>query len=164
MAALVDATNPRLANLAGRLTRNANEWDRADVWFRRGIGMAREQENIIEQIWGHLGYGRLCQELGWVKGARKHLNRGSRLAWQDGPPSLAASAQHDLCAMLIVHGFLPEAELRARRALQWYPKNHPRIPLFGADVALMLVLDRRYVAAVRILRAVLRVVHQQVPG
>src|SRR4051794_30697492 len=75
-AALVEPTNPKSANVAGRVTRNANEYDRAEIWFKRGIGYAREQGNVVEQIWGHLGYGRLCQELGWVKGARKHLGRG----------------------------------------------------------------------------------------
>jgi len=160
IAALVEPTNPKSANVAGRVTRNANEYDRAEIWFKRGIGYAREQGNVVEQIWGHLGYGRVCQELGWVKGARKHLGRGSQLAWKKGPPSLAASAQHDLAAMLMVRGHLAEAEDRARRALQWYPKNHPRLPYFAVDVGLMLVLGSRYGAAARLLRVALRSIEQ----
>lgn len=160
VGALADLENPRRANLAGRVNRNAGEYDRAELWFKRGIGYARDRGDVVEQVWGHLGYGKLCQELGRVSGARRHLNRGSRLAWQDGPPSLAASAQHDLAAMLMVRGHLTEAAERARRALRWYPKNHPRIPFFAADVALMLVLGRRFGAAARLLRAVLRTVQQ----
>lgn len=160
VAALADAMNPKLANLAGRLTRNANEYDRAQVWFERGIGLARVQDNVIEQVWGHLGYGRLCQELGWVSGARKHLGRGSTLAWKAGPPSLAASAQHDLAAMLMMRGYLGEAAERARRALLWYPKNHPRIPHFAVDAGLLLVLGSRFVSASRVLRAAMRSIEQ----
>jgi tetratricopeptide (TPR) repeat protein len=160
VAALVEPSNPKRANVAGRVTRNANEYDRAEVWFKRGIGLAREQGNVVEQIWGHLGYGRLCQELGAVKGARRHLSRGSQLAWKEGPPSLAASAQHDLAAMLMVRGHLAEAEERARRALLWYPKNHPRIPYFAADVGLLLVLGSRFASAARLLRVCLRFIEQ----
>jgi tetratricopeptide (TPR) repeat protein len=156
IAALVEPTNPKSANVAGRVTRNANEYDRAETWFKRGIGYAREQGNVVEQIWGHLGYGRLCQELGWVNGARKHLSRGSHLAWKKGPPSLAASAQHDLAAMLMMRGYLPEAVERARRALLWYPKNHPRIPHFAVDCGLLLVLGSRFASATRVLRAAMR--------
>jgi tetratricopeptide (TPR) repeat protein len=158
VAAIVEPTNPKRANVAGRVTRNANEFDRAEVWFKRGIGLAREQENVPEQVWGHLGYGRLCHELGWVEGARKHLGRGSQLAWKKGPPSLAASAQHDLTLTLTVRGHLSEASERAQRALLWYPKNHPRLPYFAADVALMLVLGSRFSAAAKLLRVVLRTV------
>jgi tetratricopeptide (TPR) repeat protein len=157
-AGLVDPTNPKLANIAGRVTRNANEFDRAEVWFKRGIGLARERDDIVEQVWGHLGYGRLCQELGWVEGARKHLGRGSQLAWKEGPPSLAASAQHDLTLVLTVRGHLSEAAERAQRALLWYPKNHPRLPYFAADVGLLLVLSSRFAAAARLLRVVLRTI------
>ncbi|HEX6747581.1 MAG TPA: hypothetical protein VF092_09860 [Longimicrobium sp.] len=158
--ALADPSSPRRANIAGRVTRNANEYERAEVWFRRGIGFAREQGDVVEEVWGHLGFGRLCQELGWVKGARKHLNRGSRLAWKAGPPSLAASAQHDLAAMLMVRGHLAEAEQRARRALLWYPKNHERLPFFAVDVGLMLVLGSRFASAARIVRTALRLIEQ----
>jgi tetratricopeptide (TPR) repeat protein len=160
LAATVDPSSPKLANLAGRVTRNANDYDRAEVWFKRGIGLARESENIAEQVWGHLGYAKVCREQGWLSTASKHLNRGSRLAWKAGPPSLAASAQHDLLYMLMINGQLREAAEHAHRAFSWYPKNDPRIPFFAADVGLMLVLDRRFASAARLLRAALRILPQ----
>lgn len=160
LAARVDLLNPKRANIAGRLTRLVNAYYQSEVWFKRGIRLAQDQKNVAEQVWGHLGYGRLCQEIGWVAGARKHLGRGSQLAWKDGPPSLAASAQHDLAAMLMVRGHLDEAAATARRALMWYPKNHVRLPYFAADVGLMLVLGSRFAAAARIVRAALRSIKQ----
>jgi hypothetical protein len=130
------------------------------LWFKIGLGLAREQGNTVELIRGHPGYGRLCTETDRVACARTHLNSGANLARKAGPPSLAAEAQHDLCAMLMTRGQLTEAATRARRALALYPKSHHRIPFFGADVALMLVLGRRYHAAARLLSVVLRNVQQ----
>ena len=60
----------------------------------------------------------------------------------------------------MVRGHLTEAEERARRALLWYPKNHPRLPYFAVDVGLMLVLGGRYGAAARLLRIALRSIEQ----
>jgi hypothetical protein len=54
IAAIVDGTNAKRANVAGRVTRNANDYERAEVWFKRGIGLARDQGDVVEQVWGHL--------------------------------------------------------------------------------------------------------------
>jgi tetratricopeptide (TPR) repeat protein len=159
-AALVVPESASLANLAGRVTRGANEYDRAEIWFRRAIGYARNQDDKVELTRAHLGFGTLCKELGRVNGARKHLNSGSSLARKYGPPSLAAEAQHDLCALLIVNGRFAEAEKRARRALRLYPKTHHRLPFFAADVALLLVLEERFTSAVGVLEGILRILTQ----
>jgi tetratricopeptide (TPR) repeat protein len=150
--------DPGMANLAGRVTRNAGEYARAEVWFNRGIGYARERNDKVELTRGHLGYGTLYKELGRVRGARKHLNSGSRIARKLGSLSLAAEAQHDLCALLIVHGYYADAEKHAQTALRWYPKYHHRFPLFVADIAFLFVLRRHFAAASRLLRGVIRAV------
>lgn len=155
-AALVAPEDPAAANLAGRVTRNAGEYARAEVWFNRAIGYAREQDDRIELTRAHLGYGTLHKLVGRVREARRHLNSGSRIAHKLGQPSLAAEAQHDLCALLMVRGHYAEAEQHAQTALRWYPKSHPRFPLFVADVAYLFVLQRNFATAVRLLRAVLR--------
>jgi tetratricopeptide (TPR) repeat protein len=163
LSALVDPENPALANLAGRVTRNADLYDRSEAWFRRGIGYARLIDDKVELTRGHLGYGTLCKLLGRVRCARRHLNSGSQLARKHGPPWLAAGVQHDLLALLTLWGQYTDAEQRARRALALYPKNHPRLPLFAADVALLLVLERRFTAAVRVLRGALRLIREPAP-
>jgi len=160
IAARIDPENPKFANLAGRLNRNENDYERAEIWFKRGVAFARDQDDKVELIRGHLGYGRLCTELGRLRDARMHLNTGSRLAKKHGPPSLAAEAQHDLCALLISHGHYHEAEDRARRALWLYGKTHRRLPYFGGDVALLFVLEGDYLNAARILPTVVRLIQQ----
>jgi tetratricopeptide (TPR) repeat protein len=156
-AAVVAPDDPAMANLAGRVTRNAGEYARAEVWFNRAIGSARERNDKVELTRAHLGYGMLHKLLGRVRDAQKHLNSGSRIAHKLGQPALAAEAQHDLCALLTIRGHYAEAEKHFQTALRWYPKNHPRFPLFVADVAHLLVLRRNFGAAVRLLRGVSRV-------
>ncbi|HEX8452077.1 MAG TPA: hypothetical protein VF647_08270 [Longimicrobium sp.] len=161
--ALVSPTSPALANLAGRVTRGANEFERSEIWFQRAIGFARDRGDKIELTRAHLGYGTLCKELGRVNCARTHLNSGSALARKYGPPSLAAEAQHDLCALMIVRGRFKEARERARRALALYPKTHRRLPFFAADVALLFVLERRFRTAAHVLKSTLRLITQPAP-
>ena len=155
-AARMAQEDPALANLAARVTRNAGEYARSEVWFNRGIGYARLQNNQIELTRGYLGCGTLFKFLGRVRNAQRHLGRGARIARKLGMPSLAAEAQHDLCLLLTVPGHHAEAEKHARVALRLYPQNHPRLPLFVADVAYLFVARRNYAAAVRLLDGVVR--------
>lgn len=155
-AALVDPINPALANLAGRITRNASEFGRAELWFRRGIGYARLKDDKVELARGHLGRGILCQEMGQVGCAKKHMHAGARVAKEKGLDWLAAEAQHDLMLLLAVNGRYREAEKHADFAVKWYGARHPRLPLFAADVALLMVLQSQYRSAARLSRAALR--------
>jgi hypothetical protein len=75
---------------------------------------------------------------------------------REGHEWLAAEAQHDLFHFMTVRERFVEAELHARRALRWYPKHHPRFPLFVADVAFLLVCEQHYSAAAGLLSDVLQ--------
>jgi tetratricopeptide (TPR) repeat protein len=155
-AALVDHRSPAMANLAGRVTRNAGETTRAETWFTRAIAFSREQQDAIELTRGHLGYGILCQDQGRVRCAMRHFNVGARRARKVGLEWLAAEVQHDIMLLLTVRGRFADAEKHARLALRWYGKRHARLPLFAADVALLMVLERNYSLAARLARAALR--------
>ncbi|HYR10673.1 MAG TPA: hypothetical protein VEQ60_23045 [Longimicrobium sp.] len=159
-AALVDPISPALANLAGRTTRNASEFGRAEIWFRRGIGYARLQDDKVELARGHLGRGILYQEIGKLGSAKKHMHAGARVAREKGLDWLAAEAQHDLMLLLAVHGQYHEAEKHANFAVKWYGSRHPRFPLFAADVALLMVLQAQYRSAARLARGALRHVRE----
>jgi tetratricopeptide (TPR) repeat protein len=155
-AAITDPLDAKRANLAGRLTRNAHENARAEIWFRRGIGLARLQRDKIELARGHLGRGILYQEMGRLRSAKKHMHTGARVARSQGLDWLAAEAEHDLMLLLAVHGRHAEAEQHAKLALRWYGSRHARFPLFAADIALLLVFERNYHDAARLARGALR--------
>jgi tetratricopeptide (TPR) repeat protein len=144
--------------LAGRLTRNAGDFGRAEMWFQRGIAAARAQGDEVSFIRGHLGYGILCMTVGRDACARKHLKTASVYAMQDGYEWLAAEAQHDLFHFMTVRGSLPAAELHARRALRWYPKHHVRFPFFAVDVGFLLVCMGYYRLAANLLRHAVRAI------
>ena len=155
-AAVLDGGDPALANHAGRLTRNAGEFARADLWFQRAIGLARGADASVEYTRAQLGYGRLWHTLGDVERARKHYNRGSVAAMRQGLEWLAAEAQHDIFALLIEFARYDEARLHAQRALRWYPKQHKRFPAFAADFAYLLVCTQHFSAAAPLLREAVR--------
>ena len=157
-AAGLEPDEPCRANAAGRLTRNCGDFSRAEIWFERGIGLARHRGDRVEYTRGHLGAGILCMATGREGRARRHLNRASNIAMRDGHEWLAAEAQHDLFHFMTVHGHYTEAEIHARRALRWYPTHHARFPLFVADVSFLLVCQGHFSAAAALLREVLRVV------
>jgi tetratricopeptide (TPR) repeat protein len=158
LAAGLDRADPRLANLAGRLARNAGDYERADTWLERGIGLARGNRDWIEYTRGHLGAGIMCMQRGLAARAKRHLHTASTIAMREGHEWLAAEAQHDLFHFMTVRGLYADAEMHARHALAWYPKHHPRLPFFAADVAFLLICERRYTAAVRILKRFVRLV------
>jgi tetratricopeptide (TPR) repeat protein len=158
LAARVDREEPRLANLAGRLARNAGDHTRAEAWLERGIGLARRRADWVEYTRGHLGAGILCMTTGRESRARRHLNTASTIAMREGHEWLAAEAQHDLFQFMTLRGNLVEAEVHARRAFAWYPKHHKRFPFFAADVAFLLVCQQHHSAAAALLRLFVRVV------
>jgi tetratricopeptide (TPR) repeat protein len=155
-AARVAPEDPGMANLAGRVTRNAGEYARSEVWFNRGIGYARARKNKVELTRGHLGRGILCKEMGRIRCAMHHFNIGSRKARKQGIEWLAAEVQHDVMLLLTERERYPEAEKHAKLALCWYGKRHPRFPLFAADVALLMVMQRNYSLAARFSKGALR--------
>lgn len=146
--------------LAGRLTRNAGDFGRAELWFDRAIAAAHAEGDQVAFIRAHLGYGILCMTAGRDACARKHFNTASVYAMQEGFEWLAAEAQHDLFHFMVVRGDLPAAELHARRALKWYPKHHERFPFFAIDVGFLLVCLGQHRLASRLLRESLRVVER----
>lgn len=157
-AAVIDREDARFANLGGRITRNASDTLRAEVWFERAIGLARARRDWVEYTRAHLGAGILAMGLGREARARRHFNTASTIAMREGHEWLAAEAQHDLFQFVTVRGNYVDAEIHARRALAWYPKHHPRFPFFVADVAFLMVSQCHFTPAVRLLRRFVRTV------
>ena len=157
-AAVADPADPARANQAGRVTRGAGEFARAEVWFDRAIGLARRRGDHVQYTRAHIGYGILCQTLGRDARARRHFHTASVVAMKDGREWLAAEAQHDLMLMAAERGRYAEAGRHARKALAWYPKHHHRFPFFAADLAFLLVSERQHEPAARLLEGFLRTV------
>jgi len=151
-------STPRRGILAGKLARTIGEMTRAEQWFHISIETARKQGGWEEYIRGHLGLGILNMLTKNDRRARKYLNRASATAARRGYEWLAAEAQHDLFQFMTVRGHYAEAEVHARTALLWYPKNNPRIPYLLADVAYLLISRCCYAPAIEFLRRFMQIV------
>ncbi len=150
-AAALEPNSPKRANLAGRACRLAGLWSRADIWYQRGLGMARHPRNRIEGFRGHLGAGAVAYLQGRLREARRHFRAGAWMARDMGRMPLAARAQHDLLLLGIAFRDYEKAVRCARRALEWYPTHHPRIPYLAHDFAWLLTRLRQDAPALQLL-------------
>lgn len=147
-AAAVEPESAKRANLAGRACRIAGQWTRADIWYQRGLGMARHPRTRVEGFRGHLGAGAVAYLQGRHREARRHFIAGAWQARDMGRLPLAARAQHDLMLLAIEYRDIENAVDHARRALEWYPQHHARIPYLVHDFAYLLTrIEQGYDAA-----------------
>lgn len=143
-----------LANLAGRACRQAGERARAELWYERGLGLARRSGNAQEYINGHLGFGNLLRDYGEHGGALRWIKRAGVAARRFGLREAAAEALHDAYAIAYLRGEFARATSFARRAARVYPVHARRMPYFGADLALLLSRRGFYGIALELLRTV----------
>jgi tetratricopeptide (TPR) repeat protein len=154
-AALVPGS-ARRALAAGRMNRLFGEVARAELFYERAIALARRTRNWRVYVRAHLGKGQVKKTLGDPEAARAHYYTAARAARSmSGEKWLAAQTQHDLHALAAEAGAIDEALDHARRALQWYPLHHPRLPALVHDIAFTLVRLHVLPPALQLLEAVM---------
>ena len=146
--------DPVAANVAGRLSREAGHWRRAEALFNRGVGLANAIGDDNAKARAYLGWGTLQFRLGDFRSAREYYNRAGNLLRKDGEKSLAGEVFHDVMLMSIETGSFDDAEKYAHRAFQWYPVHHERIPRAVHDFALLLIWQSYFTPAVPLLERV----------
>lgn len=153
-AAALEPKSPKRANLAGRACRIGGAWSRADAWYQRGLGMARQQNSRVELFRGNLGAGAVAYLQGRYRSAHDFFVSGAWKARDMGKLPLAARAQHDLMLLAVELGKFGKSLTHAQRALHWYPMHHPRIPYLVHDFAYLLTRVRHEAAALEVLENV----------
>lgn len=161
-AAMVDPEDPRLANDAGRVCRRAGDRPRAEVWYSRGIGLARRSQNKKQYASGYLGLAAVLRDGGEHYSAMALIRRAGNAAKRGGFRGKAAEAYQDALGVATIHGHITRAIFFAYRALSVYPVHHGRFPAFAHDVAFLLINRGLYSAAMSILPAVLKHIHRPV--
>lgn len=152
-AAALEPESAKRANFAGRACRINGSLSRADIWYQRGLTMARQEPSRVELFRGNLGAGAVAYLQGRYRDARPCFVTGAWKARDMGRLPLAARAQHDLMLLNVEVGKLGKAVTHARRALHWYPRHHVRIPYLVHDFAFFLT-------RLRLERAALDVLHR----
>jgi tetratricopeptide (TPR) repeat protein len=153
-AAAVAPEDPALANAAGRVCRRAGEGARAEVWYARAVGLARESQNPREYVSGHLGLAAVLRDAGQHSRALKWIRRAADTARRTGLRGKAAEAYHDALGVAVLDQHLNQAVSYASRALAAYPVHHKRFPAFAYDLSFLLVNRGLYPTALSLLSSV----------
>jgi tetratricopeptide (TPR) repeat protein len=154
-AAACDPFDPAPANLAGRLSRTLGLAPLADLWYSRGIALARTRKWSACYVRGQLGFGTLQKEIGNTSSAVEHYQRGAWRAQRCGIKWLAGEVHHDLLLLALSMRAFADAETYAERAMNVYPKHHDRIPALAHDFGLLCTREHAFRIAYPLLRRVL---------
>jgi tetratricopeptide (TPR) repeat protein len=149
-AGLADGGSADYAILAGRLARVAGENNRAVAWYGRAIGLSRGSHDAY--VAAQLGYGEVLYAVGNYVRARQALRRASRMAIKYGRRGLAAQANHQLLLIACATGTFALGMDAAENALERYPVRHPRVPDLALAFAELLIGERYFSSAVKLLQ------------
>ncbi|MEX2570330.1 MAG: tetratricopeptide repeat protein [Gemmatimonadota bacterium] len=147
-----------VATIAVRL----NDHARAEVWFRRAIGLARQSRNwrMYSRAFG--GLGNLYIRRGNLPAARRLHTRALRGAKRGGMRREQAAALHDLFAVAVESGSGAEAERLARLALESYGTRNRRVHVLAHDVAYYWMEQGSFDRALPVFQAVLPLIERPI--
>lgn len=140
-----------VATIAGRL----NDHARAEVWFRRAIGLARQSRDWRMYSRAFSGLGNLYIRRGNLPAARRLHTRALRGARRGGMRREQAYALHDLFGLAVELGNGSEAERLARQALETYGTRNRRVHVLAHDVAYFWMEQGHFQRALAVFQAVL---------
>jgi len=134
-AALACPADAAAAFTVGRIARIAADYARAEVWFRRAIGIARQARDWRMYSRAFRGLGHLYWQRGSLPGSRRFYVRALRGARRGGMRHEQGQALHDLFALHADMGRAADAERFAREAFDAYGPRSARLPNLAHDVA-----------------------------
>lgn len=134
-AALVMPGDAGAAFHVGRIARKRADHARAEVWYRRAIGLARQARDWRLYSLSFRSLGELYALRGNYPVARRLQIRALRGARRGGMRSEQGHALHDLFTTAVEMGSFGEAEEFARQALEAYRPRNERLPHLAHDLA-----------------------------
>ncbi|WP_420126417.1 hypothetical protein [Longimicrobium sp.] len=150
-AAYLVPENPAYANDAGWACRRCNHYERAGVWYQRGLRLAVRSKNRHEAIRALIGRGAVYKNLGQHELARLLYERASRRAVNTGRRRQAAVARHYIFALEAEKGTFEDGLEAVRETLNLYPIYDRRVPYLAHDYAFLLIRNRYFSAALALL-------------
>ena len=153
-AALVQAESPRLALEAARLARDLARYAPAEGWFRPANRRARGSD-WESYAWGYIGLGVLYMRTGNYPAARTVIGRALRAAAKRRLRALEAVASHHMFTFVSEAYNVAEAYQWARRALETYGPDNPRVPALAHDIAVFWADLGAFARAVPVIEAIL---------
>jgi tetratricopeptide (TPR) repeat protein len=139
----------------GQVARRRLEFARAETWFRRTIGLARQARDWASYAEAFDALGNLYQQRGNLPVARQLHIRAYRAAKRHSLRTMLAYSLHHLFVIAARSGHHDEAEALARSAFEAYDPENVRIPFFAHDVAYFWTEQGQFAPALSVFRALL---------
>ncbi len=117
-----------------RLAHTTGDAARAEVWYRRAVGLARRTREWRLYSRSFRGLGMLARERGDGTAARYHLVRALRGGRRGGMRQEQAAALHELFLLAVEVGRFEEADRLAVAAFQAYGSRDARLRPLARDV------------------------------
>lgn len=159
-AALACPADAAAAFTVGRIARIAADYARAEVWFRRAIGIARQARDWRLYSRAFRGLGHLYWQRGSLPGARRFYVRALRGARRGGMRHEQGQALHDLFTLHADMGRANDAERFAREAFDAYGPRSARLPNLAHDVAYWWMSEGYFARALKVFEVLLPVFAQ----
>jgi tetratricopeptide (TPR) repeat protein len=161
-AALAEPADPDAAFTVARLAVRIADHARAEVWFRRAIGLARQAHDWRRYSRAFSGLGNLYLMRGNLPAAHRFHVRALRGARRGGVRAEQAAALHDLFGVAIETGRAVEAERYAREAAVAYGSKNPRLAALAHDVAYFWMQQGHFARSLAVFQAVLPLIDEPV--
>lgn len=139
----------------GQVARRRLEYARAETWFRRTIGLARQARDWASYAEAFSSLGNLYMQRGNLPVARQLFIRAFRAAKRHSLRNLQAISLHFLFVIAARSGQVDEAEALSRTTFEAYDPEHPRLPMFAQDVAYFWTERGQFAPALSVSRALL---------
>ncbi|HEV2146363.1 MAG TPA: hypothetical protein VGR37_03010, partial [Longimicrobiaceae bacterium] len=139
----------------GVLARRRAEYARAETWFRRTIGLARQARDWTSYSEAFLALANLYMQRGNLPVAKQLSIRAYRAAKRHSLRAVLAGSLHNLFVIAGLSEQHDEAESLARAAHGAYDSENPRVPVFAHDVAYFWSSRGQFAPALAVSQALL---------
>ncbi|HEX2093525.1 MAG TPA: tetratricopeptide repeat protein [Longimicrobiaceae bacterium] len=154
-AALASPGNAAAGFRVGLLARRRGEYARAETWFRRTIGLARQSRDWLSYAMAFNSLGNLYAMRGNLPVARQLQIRAYRAAKRHSLRPTLAMVLHDLFVIAVRANQHEEAAALARSAFDAYDPENPQFPAFAHDVAYFWMSHGQFAPALSVFNALL---------
>ena len=154
-AAVSCPANPRFALSVMRTSRDLAHYPRAEAWFHRVVGLARQCRDWDTYIRAYIAHGTMMLRKGALPAARRSFLKAYRRATRQGLKEVRTMALHDLFVVEYHLGNEEEGDQYAAQAVDLYGPDHERFPRIAHDIAFVWLMKGAYQNAMEVLSGVL---------
>ncbi len=152
--ALACPTNPRFALAVMRAARDLAQYSRAEAWFHRSVGLARQARDWDSYVRAYLAHGTMMRRRGALPAARRSYLKALRRASRQGLREARSMALHDLFVLEEYAGNFEKAQTHAAHAIDAYGAGHPNLPDLAHDLAVTWLQKGYFDSSLQVLERV----------